>query len=343
MSVIKKGVLFLNLGSPNSPGVRDVRTYLKEFLSDERVLDAHPLIRWMVLHCFILPFRPRRSAAAYQKIWTSEGSPLVPMTYRQRNLVREGLDNIPVEVAMRYGQPSIPSAIDRLKQQGVEELYGVPLYPHYAMSSHETVVVRVVEEIARQAPRMRASFLDPFFQDPGYIDALAQSAAEYLKQDYDRLLFSFHGLPERHLHVSDPSKTHCLRVPDCCNTPHPAHATCYRHQCYKTVEKFTERAGVPEEKCAVSFQSRLGREPWLRPHTDLELVRLAQTGVKKLLVLCPSFVADCIETLEEIAIRGREIFLGAGGETFLQIPCLNDHPAWIDFLREKIVSWQKEC
>ena len=338
---MKKGILLLNLGSPNSPKVRDVRVYLKEFLSDGRVLDAHPLIRWLVLNLFILPFRPKRSAEAYQKVWSPEGSPLVTMTYRQRDLLSQGLDDdIPIEVAMRYGRPSVSEVIHQLKGQGVEALYALPLYPHYAMSSYETVVVRVVEEVARQAPQMRVDFLQPFFDDATYIDALVQSASAHLDKEHDLLLFSFHGLPERHLRVSDPSNAHCTRVPDCCNNCNPAHATCYRHQCYKTVEKFREKAGIPKEKCAVSFQSRLGREPWLEPYTDVELVRFAKSGVKKLLVICPSFVTDCLETLEEITMEGRETFLEAGGETFEQIPCLNDHPAWIRFLREKVLSWQ---
>lgn len=343
MSKIKKGVLLLNLGSPDSPEVHDVRVYLKEFLSDERVLDTHPFIRWLVLNLFILPFRPKQSAEAYEKVWTPQGSPLVTMTYRQRDLLSKELDDIPIEVAMRYGQPSIPDVIHRLKERGTEALYALPLYPHYAMSSYETVVVRVVEEAARQAPQMHVDFLQPFFDDPAYMDALVQSAAEYLKQDYDLLLFSFHGVPERHLRVSDPSNAHCTRVPDCCHNRNPAHATCYRHQCYKTVELFRERSGIPKEKCAVSFQSRLGREPWLQPYTDLELVRFAQSGVKKLLVMCPSFVTDCLETLEEIAMAGRETFLEAGGERFYQIPCLNDHPAWIRFLSDKIVAWRTDA
>lgn len=337
----RQAALFVNLGSPASYKVADVRSYLREFLSDARVLDTHPLIRWLVLNLFILPFRPSRSAAAYRKVWTPEGSPLVVMTRRQRDLVRKTLDDFPIEVAMRYGQPSIDTAIARLKQQDVESLYVLPLYPHYAMSSYETVVAKATESIARQMPHLRVSFLQPFYQDPGYIAALVESAEPYLTKDYDRLLFSFHGLPERHLRRADPSKAHCLHISDCCHTASPVHATCYRHQCFKTVEAFVARAGISQGTYSVSFQSRLGREPWLRPYTDEEFIRLAQTGVKKLRVLCPAFVSDCLETLEEISIEGRKVFLEAGGESFQLIPCLNDHPAWITFLREKIAAWRR--
>lgn len=339
MSSEKEAVLLLNLGSPSACTVKAVRAYLKEFLSDERVLDAHPLVRWLVLHCFILPFRPRRSAEAYQSVWTPEGAPLITGTYRQRALLRQ-VCNLPIEVAMRYGQPSIEEAIDRFQQAGVTALYAMPLYPHYAMSSYETVVVKVTEAVAERAPQMRVEWLQPFYQDSDYIEALGESAQPALKDDYDCLLFSFHGLPERHLHRSDPSKSYCLKVPDCCFNPHPAHATCYRHQCFATVQKFVQRAGIPKEKYAVSFQSRLGRDPWLTPYTDEEFVRLPKSGVKRLRVICPAFVCDCLETLEEIAIQGKKIFLEAGGISFLQIPCLNDHPLWIRFLQQKVLAWQ---
>ena len=331
----KQGVLLINLGSPDSPSVSDVRKYLREFLMDPRVLDVPWLVRWCVVHLAILPRRPALSAEAYRKIWTKEGSPLVVISRNvQRELQRRVGGGLVVELAMRYQSPDIGSAIARLRGQGVTDLLVVPLFPHYAMSSFETAAVRAQEIAARLAPEMRLKVAEPFFNDPGYIAALVASAEDFLKADYDHLLFSFHGLPERHLRKADPTGGHCLATPDCCETPNPAHRTCYRAQCFATVRAFTEAAGVPAHKYSVSFQSRLGRDPWLKPHTDFELSRLAGNGVKKLLVICPAFVSDCLETLEEIAMRGRGVFLEAGGGDFALIPCLNEHPRWLDALEK---------
>ena len=244
--------------------------------------------------------------------------------------------SVPVELAMRYQNPSIPQAVRNLAQKGVDEVLLIPLFPHYAMSSFETAVERVKEVAAALAPQMRLQVQPPFFEEPDYITALVGSAQEFLKRGYDHLLFSFHGLPERHLRKSDPTGRHCLAAENCCATASPAHATCYRAQCFKTVAAFVKQAGVPEGKYSVSFQSRLGRDPWLKPYTDFELPRLAQSGVKKLLVMCPAFVSDCLETLEEIGLRGRETFLEAGGTEFALIPCLNEHPLWLEALEEMV-------
>lgn len=329
-------VLLINLGSPDSTKVSDVRRYLNEFLMDARVLDvAWPLRRFIV--GMILINRPRESAHAYAQIWTKEGSPLVVTSRNvQRELQRRAGDGLIVELAMRYQNPSIESAIENLRRQDVKDVLVFPLFPHYAMSSFETAVVRAQEVAARIAPRMRLKIAEPYYNDPDYIAALVASAADFLKADYDHLLFSFHGLPERHLRKADPTGTHCLARPDCCETPSPAHRTCYRAQCFATVRAFVEAASVPAEKFSVSFQSRLGRDPWLKPYTDFELERLAKSGVKKMRVICPAFVSDCLETLEEIAMRGRQTFLEAGGEDYALIPCLNEHPRWLDAL-EKMV------
>jgi ferrochelatase len=330
----KPGVLLVNLGSPDSPSPRDVRKYLREFLMDGRVLDAPWPVRFFVVHFCILPTRPRQSAEAYHKIWTAEGSPLVVTSRKVQHALRRRV-NMPVELAMRYQNPSIASAVQSLQRQGVSEVLLVPLFPHYAMSSFETAVERVKEVAAKLVPQIRLRILRPYFDHPYYIDALAASAADYLRQDYDHLLFSFHGVPERHLRKADPTCGHCLMADRCCEAASPAHATCYRAQCLNTVDAFARKAGVI--KYSVAFQSRLGREPWLKPYTDQEFIRLAKDGIRKLLVMCPAFVSDCLETLEEIGMRGREIFLGAGGKEFTLIPCLNDHPAWIEAL-EKIVN-----
>ena len=333
----KHGVLLVNLGSPDSPSVHDVRRYLREFLMDGRVLDAPWPIRFGVVHFCILPFRPQKSAEAYRSIWLQKGSPLVVTSQRvQAELQRRVA--VPVELAMRYQNPSIKDALARLVDQGVDELFVIPLFPHYAMSSYETAVEAVKQELARQAPRATLSVKEPYYNDPDYIEALVASASDYLTRDFDHLLFSFHGLPERHLRKSDPAGCHCLRTPDCCFVPSSAHATCYRAQCFQTVKAFVEIARVAEGKYSIAFQSRLGRDPWLAPYTDKEIVRLAESGVKKLLVICPAFVSDCLETLEEIGIRGRELFLQAGGSELTLIPCLNEHPLWLNALEKWITN-----
>jgi protoporphyrin/coproporphyrin ferrochelatase len=332
----KPGVLLVNLGSPDSPRVADVRRYLREFLMDGRVLDAPYAIRFLVVHGLILPFRPRRSAEAYEKIWTPEGSPLIATSRKVRQTLQARVP-VPVELAMRYQNPSIPVGLDHLLRQGVEELLLVPLFPQYAMSSYETAVERVKGALRQREARVSLTVQPPCFDHPDYVEALVASAAEDLGRPYDHLLFSFHGLPERHMRKADPTGGHCLRGVDCCRTPSPAHATCYRAQCFQTVAAFVKRAGV--SSYSVSFQSRLGREPWLAPYTDHELIRLAESGVRRLLVICPAFVADCLETLEEIGLRGRDAFLSAGGTDLRLVPCLNEHPLWIRALENMVRSF----
>jgi ferrochelatase len=338
----KRAVLLVNLGSPDSTSVPDVRRYLREFLGDERVLDRpeSPLLRQALLEGIILRKRPQNSAHAYAKIWTKEGSPLVVISHQVRDKLAAALGpNTPVYLAMRYGNPSIASAIARIAADGVQELLLFPQYPHYAMASWETVVVKVFDEIARQAPTLKVTTVQPFYEDRDYIEALHTVVAPHLGQPFDHLLFSYHGLPERHMRKADSSQAHCLRVADCCNTCSPAHATCYRAQIVKTTQALVRRAGIPAAKHSLSFQSRLAGEPWLQPYTDHEFERLPQAGKKRLLVLCPAFVADCLETLEEIAIQGRESFLASGGETFTYIPCLNSSQAFIDFLANRVHLW----
>jgi ferrochelatase len=329
---MSKAILLVNLGSPDSPSVPDVRRYLNEFLMDGRVIDTPWLLRLFVVG-MILISRPKESGHAYEKIWTREGSPLVVISRHVQELLQRRV-RAPVELAMRYQNPSIKSAVENLAAKGVKEVLLIPLFPHYAMSSYESAVVRVREVVARLSPQMKVTVQPPYFDDADYIAALVASAADYLKKDYDHLLFSFHGIPERHIKKSDTTGCHCLATPNCCETPSPAHATCYRAQCLKTAALFTEKAGVPAGKWSVSFQSRLGKDPWLKPYTDYELPRLAREGKKRMLVICPAFVSDCLETIEEIGIRGREQFMAGNGGEFTRIPCMNEHPAWIDALEK---------
>jgi ferrochelatase len=336
----KRAVLLVNLGSPDSTAVPDVRRYLREFLGDERVLDMPAPLRRLILEAFILPTRPKRTAHAYSKIWTPEGSPLVVTSNRVRGKLAAlvGLET-PVFLAMRYGSPSIASVVADIAAAGIEEILLFPQYPHYAMSSWETVVVRVTEEVASRSPKMRLTCVQPFYRDPDYIDVLWKIASPYLSRPYDHLLISYHGIPVRHLRKADSSKAHCTKVTDCCTTCSPAHATCYRAQCLRMTAEFAKKGVLDPAKYSVSFQSRLAGEPWLEPFTDYEFVRLAKAGTKRLLVMCPSFVADCLETLEEISMTGRETFLSAGGEQFEAIPCPNDDPAFVDFLANRVRKW----
>lgn len=328
----------LNLGSPDSTEIADVRKYLKEFLLDGRVLDAPEPIRKLVVNAFILPFRPKTSAEAYKEIWTDEGSPLIVISRKLRDDIAAQVD-IPVELAMRYGNPSTPDAVQRLVDMGVDDLYIMPMYPHYAMSSYETAVVHVMDQIRELKPEMKTTLLQPYYQDPQYIEALVENIRPYLEADYDRLIFSYHGIPQRHLVKGDPSHNHCMQTPDCCNVCNPAHATCYRHQCAMTTEKVVAALELPREKYMITFQSRLGREPWLQPYTDKTLEALPDQGVKKVAILCPAFTADCLETLEEISGEGREIFLENGGESFTFIPCLNEQPLWKKFILDRIAAF----
>ncbi len=327
----KQGILLVNLGSPDSTSEQDVRTYLREFLMDKYVIDAPYLIRKMIVEWFILPKRPRESAHAYSQIWWPEGSPLMVITERFRDQLQKRLEN-PVAIGMRYGKPSIRSGLQALVAQDCDEVLLVPLYPQYAMATVRTVVEKARADLHALCDPMEMKVLPVFFDDPLYIQALVHSAEPSLSQGFDHLLFSYHGVPERHLKKTDPTGKHCLKNAACCSMLSPAHLTCYRHQCMRTTQEFARAARLPEGKWSVSFQSRLGVDKWIGPATDEEIERLGREGVKKLLVICPAFVADCLETLEEIGIRGKEAFLAAGGEAFHMIPCLNDDKIWVEAL-----------
>ena len=325
----KKGVLLMNLGSPDSTEVTDVKKYLNEFLMDERVIDKSWLTRALLVKGIIVPFRAPKSAEAYKTIWTNEGSPLVVFTKQLQKALQEKIDE-PVEIAMRYGHPDPKTAFDKLLQRepGLEEVIALPLYPHYAMSSYETAVEYAKEIHKKNGYSFSLDFIKPFYDETNYINSLSEVFQPFIERDYDHLLFSYHGVPGRHIRKSDVTGSHCLQVDNCCNVNSPAHAHCYRHQVFKTTKLVTHQLGIPKTKYSISFQSRLGKG-WLTPFTDIRLAELPAEGIKKLLIACPAFVSDCLETLEEIKIRGKEIFMEAGGESFEMIPCLNVSPAWV--------------
>lgn len=334
-ATVKRGIVLMNLGSPNSTSVKDVRVYLDEFLMDKRVIDMPYLLRALLVKGIIVPFRAPKSAAAYRSIWTNDGSPLIVVTRQLRDALQQQVEE-PVEIAMRYGDPSPEAAFDALTRQvpGLEEVVLVPLYPHYAMSSYETAVAYAEEIHRRKKYPFRLEIVKPYYDDGAYLNALAESIRPYLQQSYDHILFSYHGVPERHIFKGDVTGTHCLKVANCCAVDSPAHAQCYRHQCLVTTKLVAQMLDIPEYKFSHSFQSRLGRDEWLKPYTAARLEQMPGEGIKNLLVACPAFVSDCLETLEEIAEEGKEIFLHAGGTSFTMIPCLNTHPLWVKALME---------
>ena len=338
-----KAVLLVNLGSPDSCKVADVRKYLDEFLMDANVIDVPWLLRSLIVRVFILPHRPKDSAEAYKKIWTDDGSPLIVNSNKVIEKLINHIDS-PIELGMRYGNPSIASAIKNLKMDNPElqQILLVPMYPHYAMSSYGTVVDKVRSELLILYPDIKLYILSNFYNDKLYINALSESIRPFIENDYDHILFSYHGLPERHLKKTDPTKKHCLRVENCCIVESPAHQYCYRHQVFETTKLTIEALGISREKYSISFQSRLGWDKWLDPNTEGKLLKLANAGIKKLLVVCPAFVSDCLETLVEIEIRGKENFLSAGGEELILIPCLNDKQIWIETIADWINNyhWQ---
>jgi ferrochelatase len=335
----RKGILLLNLGSPKSTSVPHVREYLREFLGDERVIDYPAVFRFALLEGIVLRTRPKKSAAAYATVWTPEGAPLLVTTEKLRKKL-EVATGLPVITGMRYGTPSCEEAVQEVLKQGIDDLFVMPQYPHYAMSSYETVVVKIQEELARLAPNLKYHVLQPYFNDPAYIDCLVESAKPWLSKPFDKILFSYHGVPERHLRKGDASKAHCTKVKDCCLQASPSHANCYKHQCVQTTLLFAKRAGLSPDKFEMSFQSRFGPEKWVPPYTDERFEALPSEGVKKLLVMCPAFTADCLETIEEISEEGKEDFLHAGGESFEQIPCLNDQDVYVKYLADRATAWK---
>lgn len=316
------GVLLTNLGTPDAPTPQALRRYLREFLSDPRVVEAPPLIWWLVLHGVILRVRPRRSARLYAKVWTDEGSPLLSIARRQAEALQKELDTrlqgpVKVVLGMRYGNPSLADALEILRRADARRLLILPLYPQYSATTTASTFDAVADELKtwRWLPELR--MINHYHDDPGYIAALVASIRQYWAAHGrgDRLLFSFHGVPKRYLLAGDP----------------------YHCECYKTARLVSEQLALKDEQWSVSFQSRVGREEWLRPYTDEILAAWPKAGVKRVDVICPGFSADCLETLEEIAQENRDLFLGAGGENFHYIPALNERSEHIEALADLVV------
>ncbi len=335
-----KGVLLVNLGSPDSTNVKDVRKYLDEFLMDERVIDIPYWKRFLLIKGIILNTRPKKSTHSYKKIWWKEGSPLIVISERFKNKVSKKL-NIPVALGMRYGSMSIKKALQELIDKGVNDVLMVPLYPHYAMSSYETVVVKTEDIINKFFPDIKINALPVFYNNKDYIKVMSDNLEFHLRDfKYDHILFSYHGIPERHIMKSDTTQSHCKIDKSCCKQPSIAHKTCYRHQCFETTKAMVKRLGLKKGTYSNSFQSRLLKDPWLKPYTDFELESLPENGIKNLAVITPAFVTDCLETLEEIAMEGKSKFLKNGGKNFKYIPCLNDNDNWVDTMYKWVKDWE---
>ncbi|MCX2681262.1 ferrochelatase [Galbibacter sp. EGI 63066] len=334
-----KGVLLVNLGSPDSTDPKDVKRYLEEFLMDERVIDMPKWLRSFIVKGIILRTRPKKSAEAYSKIWWDEGSPLIVLSKRLTKQM-DKLTSVPVAMAMRYGNPSIKHGMETLHKQGVTEVLLVPLYPQFAMATTETILVLAEELRKKHFPEMQFTNVPAFYNHPDYIRVLSESIQQHLKgKEWDHILFSYHGVPERHIKKSDITKSHCKIDGQCCMTESPAHQYCYRHQCYETTNQVAKYLELKDGSFSTSFQSRLGIDPWLKPFTDKTINNYAQSGTKKLTVVTPAFVSDCIETLEEIGMEARHEFEENGGEEFHLVPCLNDDEAWVKVLSRWIDEW----
>ncbi len=320
----RTGVLLTNLGTPDEPTPTALRRYLAEFLSDPRVVEAPRWLWWLVLHGVILRIRPRRVAKAYAGVWSEQGSPLLAISKRQAAAVQARLgDDVPVALGMRYGNPSLRAGLEQLRARGADHILVLPLYPQYSASTSASTLDGVNEVLRhwRRVPDLR--FISHYHDDPGYIGALAASIRDYWEEQgrRGRLLFSFHGIPQRYFDHGDP----------------------YHCECHKTARLVAETLQLESSEWALAFQSRFGREEWLKPYTDKTLIEWAQQGVEEVQVVCPGFSADCLETLEEIAVENRDNFLGAGGKRLDYIPALNDRDDHIDALvnliRHNLQGW----
>lgn len=331
------GVLLLNLGTPDSPHAKDVRPYLREFLTDPRVLDINPVLRTALVYGAILPTRPKESGEAYEKIWTERGSPL---RFHTADLVEQVATRlaaetgaaVPVEFAMRYGKPGIGPTLQAMQAAGIDRILVIPLFPQYSSAANGSAIQKVFEEAGKLWNVPSLHFVEEFYAHPAFVDAFVQIGKRTLEEfQPDHVLMSYHGLPERHMRKSDTTGgAWCLQDAGCCDRLNASNRFCYRAQCYATSRGLASGLGLAPDGYSVAFQSRLGRDPWIRPYTDERVVELAKSGVRRLAVMCPAFVADCLETIEEIGMRAKEDFVEAGGEDLVLVPSLNAEPVWAD-------------
>ncbi len=329
MKTSKKGILLVNLGTPNSPTKKDVKTYLGEFLMDQYVVDLPQFFRFLLVKGIILNTRPSKSAEAYQKVWTKEGSPLLVYSEKLLDKLKPNFSE-PIALAMRYGQPSIKEGLQNLVNQGCDKIVVLPLYPQYAMSTTLTVEEKVKEELSKISSDITLSFVPPFYNNPSYIQVLGEKIRkEKTEKNADYILFSYHGVPVRHLYKTTPTKAHKKQNNDCCKIGSETSEKCYLHQCIQTTEQLANYLNLEQGSYETAFQSRLGKDKWLEPATANRLEKLPKEGKKNILLVTPSFVSDCLETIEEIGMEGEEIFMENGGEDYNLVACLNDDDNWV--------------
>ena len=330
----KKGVLLVNLGTPDSPSNANVRKYLDEFLMDGRVIDINPIARALLVKGIIAPFRGPKSAKLYREIWSdTTGSPLMHYSILQRDLLQSRLgDEYQVELAMRYQSPSIESALNKLKDAQVSSIRVIPMFPHYASASTGSVLEKVMELVRKWQTIPNISFVNSYHDNELMIEAFVENGRKHNPETYDHVLFSFHGLPQRQLVKSDHSAKHCLKIENCCSTLTENNKFCYSAQCFDTARLIANKLGIPQDKFTVCFQSRLGKDPWVQPYTSVVIEELAEKGVKSLLIFCPAFVADCLETVHEVTVEYGDEFKTLGGDHVQLVESLNDHPLWIEAL-----------
>jgi ferrochelatase len=334
--ITKKGVLLVNLGTPDSPSTADVRKYLREFLMDARVIDINPIARNILVKGIIAPTRGPKSAKLYKAIWDEKtGSPLLHYSKLQKQLLQERLgDDYVVELAMRYQSPSIESALNRLKDALVHDIKVIPMFPQYASASTGSVYEKLMDLVGKWPTSPNISFINSFHDNELMIQTFADNGAKYNPENYDHILFSFHGLPQRQLVKSDHTGSHCLKAADCCQTLTEKNRFCYSAQCHHTAQLIAQKLNIPKEKYTICFQSRLGSDPWVKPYTSEIIEHLAKEGKKRLLVFCPAFVADCLETVFEVTREYGDEFKALGGEEVQLVESLNDSPTWIDALEQ---------
>ncbi|MCX2433069.1 ferrochelatase [Pedobacter sp. GR22-10] len=329
----KKGILLVNLGTPDSPATPDVRKYLDQFLMDERVIDIPKLNRTLLVKGIIVPFRSPKTAKLYKEIWNENGSPLLYYSRLQAQMLQERLGNeYHVELAMRYQSPSIASALANLKAGLVESIQVIPMFPQYASASSGSVMQLVMELVSKWQTVPPISFVNSFHDNELMIQVFAENARKHNIEDFDHVLFSFHGLPERQLLKCDHTGSYCLKTADCCQTLNDTNKFCYSAQGHDTARLIAKELNLTRDQYTVCFQSRLGKEPWVQPYTTDVLKKLAAEGKKRLLVFSPAFVADCLETLYEITVEYHEEFRALGGEHVQLVESLNDSPVFIEAL-----------
>ena len=332
------GVLLINLGTPDSPAVSDVRKYLREFLMDGRVIDIPFWRRFLLIHLIIAPFRAPQSAKGYQELWTKEGSPLKVYGEKLQGLLQQDLGGeYQVALAMRYQSPSIASVLAQFKDKGLEQIITIPLYPQYASASTGSTIEKFMQEIKQWEVIPTIKVISQFFEHPLFIKAFADIGKAYMaKAKYDHFMFSYHGLPQRQI-LKASCDNYC-KLGDCCSVYHTKNRYCYRAQCFETTRLLVKELGIKEGQYTVCFQSRLGKTPWIKPYTDEVIKDLPAKGIKNVLVFSPSFVADCLETTIEIGKEYKHQFTALGGERWDLVESLNVSPAWINCLKQMVVE-----